>query len=63
MPKKALQQTVDGNRRVGKTRKRREDGERENAVELLGIGAWKTKAKDREFWRQRIEEAKAPYRL
>jgi hypothetical protein len=63
MPKKALQQTIHGNRRVGKPRKRWEDGMREDAVELLGIRAWKTKAKDREFWRQRIEEAKARYGL
>jgi hypothetical protein len=32
-------------------------------VKLLGIKAWKTEAKDRKFWRQRIEEAKAQYGL
>jgi hypothetical protein len=63
MPKKALQQTIHGKRRVGKPRKRWEDGVTEDAVELLGIRAWKSKAKDREFWRHRIEEAKARYRL
>jgi hypothetical protein len=34
MPKEALQQTVHGKRRVGKSRKRWEDGVREDAVEL-----------------------------
>jgi hypothetical protein len=28
-------------------------------IKLLGMKAWKTKAKDRQFWRQCIEEAKA----
>jgi hypothetical protein len=63
MPKKALQQTTHGKRCVGKPRKRWEDGVREDAVELLGIWAWKAKGKDTEFWRQRIEEAKARYGL
>jgi hypothetical protein len=35
----------------------------ENSIKLLGMKAWKTKAKDRQFWRQHIEEAKARYGL
>jgi hypothetical protein len=61
--KKVLQQTIHCNRRAGEPRERWEDGLREDAIELLGIRAWKTKAKRREFWRLRIEEAKAPYGL
>jgi hypothetical protein len=49
--------------RIGKPRKRWECGLRENVVEVLGIRARKTKAKNRESWRQRIEEAKAPFGL
>jgi hypothetical protein len=59
IPKKALQQTIYSNRRIGKPRKRWEDKVRENAVMLLGIQPSKTKVKDEEFWRQRIKEAKA----
>jgi hypothetical protein len=36
---------------------------RDDGVELLGMQAWKTKVKDREFWRQSIEEVKAGYGL
>jgi hypothetical protein len=59
IPKKALQKTLYGKRAVGKTRKRWEDAVQENFVKLLGTNVWKTKAKDRQFWRQHIEEAKA----
>jgi hypothetical protein len=61
--KKALQQTIHCKRRVGNPRKRCEDGVREDAVELLRIWAWETKAKDREFWGQHIEQTKARYGL
>jgi hypothetical protein len=57
--KTALQQTIYGKRAVGKPRKRWEDAVREDSIKLLGTKAWKAKAKDRQFWRQRIEEAKA----
>jgi hypothetical protein len=40
-----------------------EDGVREDVVVLLGTRAWKTEAKDKESWRQRIEEAKARFGL
>jgi hypothetical protein len=59
IPKKALHQTIHCKIQVGELRKQWEDGVREDAIELLGIQAWKTKAKDREFWRQCTEEAKA----
>jgi hypothetical protein len=49
IPKKAVQQTIHSKRRVGKPRKRWEDGVREDAIELLGMRAWKIKAKEREF--------------
>jgi hypothetical protein len=39
--------------------RRWEDGVRDDGVVLLGTRACKTKAKGRESWRQRIEEAKA----
>jgi hypothetical protein len=61
--KKALQQTIYGKRAVGKHRKRWEDAVWEDSIKLLGMKAWKTKAKDREFWRQCIDEAKARYWL
>jgi hypothetical protein len=46
-------------RAVGKPGKRWEDAVREDSVKLLVMKAWETKAKDRQFWRQHIEEAKA----
>jgi hypothetical protein len=63
IPRKALQQTIYSKRRLGNPRKRREDGLREDSFTLLGIGAWKTKAKDRESWRQRIEVATVRFGL
>ena len=48
IPQNALQQTIHCKRWIGKPRKRCEAGVREDAVMLLGIRAWKTKAKDRE---------------
>jgi hypothetical protein len=50
-------------RAVGKPKKRWEDAVQEDSVKLLGTKAWKTKAKDRQFWRQHIEETKAQYGL
>jgi hypothetical protein len=35
----------------------------EDSVKLLGTKALKIRAKDRQFWRQCIEEAKARYGL
>jgi hypothetical protein len=52
IPKKALQQTTYGKTAVGKPRKRWEDAVQEDSIKLLGTKVWKTKAKDREFWRQ-----------
>ena len=52
IPEKALQQTVHCKRRIGKARRQLDDGVREDAVMLLATRAWKTKAKDRESWRQ-----------
>jgi hypothetical protein len=46
-PKKALQQIVHSKRRVGRPRKKWEDGVREDAIVLLVTQAWKTTAKDR----------------
>jgi hypothetical protein len=43
LPQKEQQQTIHCKTQIGKPRKRREDGVRDNAVVLLGIGAWKTK--------------------
>jgi hypothetical protein len=63
MPKKALQQAIYGKRAAGKPRKRWEDAVWEDSYKLLGMKARKTKAKDRQFWRQHIEEAKARYGL
>ena len=48
IPKKALQQTIHTNRRVGTPTKIWEDGDREDAVTLRDTWASKTKAKDRE---------------
>jgi hypothetical protein len=62
-PKKDLQQTIYGKRAVGKPRKRWEDAVWEDSIKLLGTKAWKTKAKDRQFWRQCIGEATAQYGL
>jgi hypothetical protein len=58
---KALQQTSHSKRRVGKPRKSLEDGMTEDAIALLGTRAWKTKAKDRESWRQCMNKAKAQF--
>jgi hypothetical protein len=63
IPKKALQQTVYGKRAVGKPRKRWEDAVWEDCIKLLGMKAWKTKAKVRQIWRQCIEKVKARYGL
>jgi hypothetical protein len=63
IPKNALQQTIHGKRAAGKPRKRWEDAVQEDSIKLLGTKAWKRKAKDRQFWRQRIEEANAQYGL
>jgi hypothetical protein len=51
IPQKALQQTIYGKRAVGKPRKKWED-----CIKLLGTKAWKTKAKDRQFWRPRLDK-------
>ena len=59
MPKEVLQQIIDSKRRVGKPRERWEDGVRDDGIMLLGTQASETKAKDREFWKQCIEGAKA----
>jgi hypothetical protein len=58
IPKKALQPRIHNKSRVGKCRKRWKDGVREDAVTLLGIQTWKTKATDGESWRQHTKEAK-----
>jgi hypothetical protein len=63
IPKKSLQQTIYGKTAVGKPRKRWEDAVQEDSVKLLGTKAWKTKTKDRQFWGQCTEEAKARYGL
>jgi hypothetical protein len=57
--KKALQQTIYGKRAVGKPRKRWEDAVQDDSTKLLGTKAWKTKAKDKQFWRQRIRGGQA----
>lgn len=46
--KKTQQQTIHSRRRVGKPRKRWEEGVREDAIALLGLWALKTKGKDTE---------------
>jgi len=56
--KKALQQRIRSKSKVEKCKKRWKDGVREGAVTLLGIQTWKTKATDRESWRQHTNEAK-----
>jgi len=63
IPKKALQQRILSKSRVGKCKKRWKDGVREGAVTLLGIQTWKTKATDRESWRQHTDEAKDQFEL
>jgi hypothetical protein len=57
LPKKSRQQGIHCKRRIGNPRKRWEDEMKDDVVMLLGIRTWKTKAKDGESWRQRIEEA------
>lgn len=57
--RRSFTQQMHGKRIVGKPRKRWEDEVRKDAVNILGIRAWKTKARDREYWKRRIEEAKA----
>ena len=59
MLNKVLQQIIHSKRRVGKPREMWEDGVRDDGIMLLGMQASKTKAKDREFWKQCIEGAKA----
>jgi hypothetical protein len=63
VPKKALQLTIYGKRALGKPRKRWEDAVREDCLKLLGKKTWKTNAKDKQFCRQRAEEAKVRCRL
>jgi hypothetical protein len=63
IPTKTPQQTIHCKIRVGNSRKRCEDEVREEAVQLFGVRAWKTKAEDTESWRQRKREAKARYGL
>jgi hypothetical protein len=58
IPKKALQWTAYGKRAVGQL-KRWEYSVWKDSTKLSGMQAWKKKAKDRQFWRQHIEEAKA----
>jgi hypothetical protein len=48
---------------MGKPRERWEDDVRQDAVELLGTRAWKTKVKDTERWKQRIEQTNARFRV
>jgi len=61
--KKAAQQTQHNKRRLGKPRKRWEDVVGEDAIVLICTCAGKTKAKDKEPWRQRTVEAKAQFVL
>ena len=61
--KKALQQRISSKSRVGKCRKSWKDGVREDAVTLLGIQTWETKAIDTESWRQHTEKAKDRFGL
>lgn len=63
IPKKVLQQTIYGKRRRGKPKRRWEEAVREDAESLLKVKPWKTKAKDRDFWRRCINEAKARFGL
>ncbi|PSN43395.1 hypothetical protein C0J52_21134 [Blattella germanica] len=61
IPKRILNNTIGGQRRVGKPRSRWIDAVGEDARRVLGLRNWRT-AQDRRDWRGLILEAKALYR-
>lgn len=62
IPKRILNNTIGGQRRVGKPRSRWIDAVGEDARRVLGIRNWRRAAQDRQDWRGLIQEAKARYR-
>lgn len=62
IPKRILNNTIGGQRRVGKPRSRWIDAVGEDARRVLGIRNWRRTAQDRQDWRGLIQEAKARYR-
>jgi hypothetical protein len=44
---------------VGRTRIRWEDAVQKDALQILGMWAWRRRAENRDEWRQLLREAKA----
>jgi hypothetical protein len=63
IPKKVFKAKFEGERSVGKPRKRWEDAAQQDAASFLCCCNWKLAANDRTLWRQKIEEAKARFGL
>lgn len=63
VPKRAMDGEPGGRRPVGKPRLRWVDNIGKDAAELLGVKNWKRTARERDVWRQKIEEAKARFGL
>ncbi|KAG8232804.1 hypothetical protein J437_LFUL007958 [Ladona fulva] len=57
--KKVFLESMGGKRPVGKPRARWEDNVSKDTRDLLGIRNWREQSRDRDGWRQKIDEAKA----
>ncbi|KAG8238981.1 hypothetical protein J437_LFUL005038 [Ladona fulva] len=57
--KKVFLESMGGKRPVGKPRARWEDNVSKDTRDLLGIRNWRQQSRDRDGWRQKIDEAKA----
>ncbi|KAG8236467.1 hypothetical protein J437_LFUL015473 [Ladona fulva] len=61
--KKVFLESMGGKRPVGKPRARWEDNVSKDTRDLLGIRNWREQSRDRDGWRQKIDEAKAQLEL
>jgi len=58
MPKKIFTQELEGTRRRGRPRKRREE-EVERDLQVLGVRRWRELVADRKKWKDTVRQAKA----
>jgi hypothetical protein len=58
MPKKILNQQLDGMQRRGRPRKRWKE-QVESDIQVMGVRRWKELATDRKKWKDIVQQAKA----
>jgi hypothetical protein len=59
IPKRGLKENFHNTRPVGRPRTRWADVVQRDALQLLGIRGWRSKAANRDEWRRLMREAKA----